>query len=394
MVAKGSQNRLKVLHLGKYAWDSVAAGGIESVIKTCTTDLKQDVNQMVLVFDPSVSGKKTCWENGVTVIRFPVHLAAGYAPVNLFLFFYLRRIIRSFAPDIIHVHMPGLMPFFNLWDLKKSAVIIHWHADVDGSQVSKNIAFPLYEILEQRLLKMADRVIVTSLQYLDASRSLKPFKKKCTVIPIGIPRESAGISSDAPLSSHISRFVQNRPLILSVGRLAYYKGYRFLVQAMAHLQHDKAVLVIAGHGPERDSLEQAVAVYRLQDRVLLPGRISRSDKKALLSRACIFCLPSIDRAEAFGVSLVEAMAYCLPLVTTNIAGSGMNHVNIHNRTGRKVPPGDSRALAHCLDGLLDEPETAKQLGRNSCQRFFDNFQSGKVAARIKKQYSAVLDTTF
>lgn len=386
MVAQGSEKRLRTLHLGKYAYHSVEAGGVESVLKTYTEHLKNDIDQIVLVFDSSIQKKISLTENGITIIRFPVHLIAGYAPVNFFMFFYLRKIIHSFSPDIIHVHMPGLMPFFCLCDLKKRKTIVHWQADVDGTRVSKNLAFPFYKILEQRLLNIADVIITTSFQYLDAGRALKPFKKKCIVIPIGINQNQPDVPSEESLSPDISNFIKNKTLILSIGRLAYYKGYHFLVQAMGYIEYDNAVLVIAGQGPERKFLEKTIQQYNLKDRVFLPGKISESDKKQLLSKACIFCLPSIDRAESFGVSIVEAMAYSLPLITADIKGSGMNHVNIHNKTGLKVAPCDSRALANSLNRLLSNPEFSKKLGKNGRRRFLDHFQSRDMAAQIKKHY--------
>lgn len=390
MVTASPLNRPKILHLGKYSYHADEAGGVEAFLKSYTEYLKDNYNQTVVLFDSTIKKRKTTQEKGITIILFPVHFIAGYAPVNLFTPFYLHEIIASFSPDIIHVHMPSLLPFFCLWRLIKRKTIIHWHADVAGTKVSKTLAFPLYKIMEKLLLTIADSIVVTSRHYRDTSQSLKPFKKKCAIIPIGIdptPREAL---SDGTLSEPIRDFIHDKRLVLSIGRLSYYKGYAYLIQAIALLQQEDVVLVIGGQGPEMKSLERIIQKHHLRNKVLLPGKISENDKKILLSRAVIFCLPSIDRAEAFGLSLVEAMKNNLPLLTTHVKGSGMNHVNIHNQTGIQVAPRDPSALAEALDTLLNGPDLAKVFGKQAHQRFLDHFQLPKIAEQLNRHYQHLL----
>jgi glycosyltransferase involved in cell wall biosynthesis len=327
---------------------------------------------------------------GIKTLFIPVHLVASYAPVNFFLPFFLKRIIHIFSPDIIHVHMPGIMPFFCLHELKKRTTIVHWHADVEGTRVSKHWIYPVYRLFEQRLLKNADAVIATSSHYLNSSNSLKPWKKKSSVIPLGITDITHSAAPET-LSPKIDKFIKNRRLILSVGRFAYYKGYTFLVEAMEFIKDCDAVLLIAGDGDERQAVEQKIKDLGLEKRIMLPGKISDTDKRLLLSRAEIFCLPSIDRAEAFGVSLLEAMQFTLPLVTTKVKGSGMNHVNIHQKTGLSVKPANSLDLARALNKLLMNPALAKEFGNNAKQRFSDHFQAGTVAEKIKQHYLTLLE---
>lgn len=383
--------RPKILHLGKYNYTSKEAGGVEAFLKKVTECLKGDYDQTVLLFDSSIKKKTHIAENGVNIILFPVHFVAGYAPINLYTPLHLHKLISSFSPDIIHIHMPSLLPFFCLWGLFRRKTVIHWHADVEGTQVSNSIAFPIYQVMERILLTLADSIIVTSKEYLDTSQSLKPFKKKCTIIPIGIDNSTHEPPLDQALSTPIRHFIRNKKLILSIGRLSYYKGYAYLIEAMDLLQQDDIVLVIGGQGPEMKSLEKIIKRRRLGDRVLLPGRINEGDKNHLLSEALIFCLPSIDRAEAFGVSLVEAMKKSLPLITSHVKGSGMNHVNIHNQTGLHVAPCDSRAIANAIGTLLHNPDRLKSFGKQGHQRFLDHFQLPKIAEQLQTHYFNLLN---
>lgn len=376
-----------ILHLGKYDDTDGAAGGIEYVIKECTRQLSCDFEQVLVLFSRQVAQLTEFQQQGIRKIILPVHFVIGFAPVNFILFFYLNSIIKKVSPDIIHVHMPGLMPFFCLNRIRKMKSVVHWHADVDGTKVSKSLLFPFYKLLETQLLKAADSIIATSFQYLDSSRTLKRFKQKCRVIPLGVSAEK---KQSGLLSDNISRFIKNKKAVVAIGRLTYYKGFIYLIRAMKHVNHKQAVLVIAGDGPEKQVLLNEIKRLRLADSVYMPGRISEQDKHSLLSRADVFCLPSIDRAEAFGVALLEAMQHGLPLLTTRVKGSGMNHVNIHNQTGLTVRPADERSLADALNRLLDRPDISRQFAENSQKRFDTCFRAEVTTKALKMHYQAMI----
>jgi len=410
-------NKLRILHLGKYDSTSPEAGGVESAVENITKQLKNDFNQIIVVFTGKYKKIKLIQSaSGTEHLLIPVHLVIGYAPVNFFLKSCPDLKLMTFSPDIIYVHMPSIMPFSCLNELRKRKTIVFWHADVEGTRVSKNWSFPVYRLFEQQLLKNSRSIITTSPHYLDSSKSLKHYKKKCSIIPLGIEdmTENSGkvavftdqtnkttvlpdaknttavfldkINKPASLPHAINNFIKTKRLILSVGRLAYYKGYTFLVEAMqfVKVKEDNAVLLIAGEGNERQEIERKITDLNLKTKVMLPGTITNMEKKLLLSRAEIFCLPSIDRAEAFGVSLLEAMQFNLNLVTTRVKGSGMNYVNIHNRTGLSVRPSSSFELAMAFTTILNHPGLAKKFGNNAKQRFIDHFQARNMAKKIKK----------
>ena len=407
-------NKLKILHLGKYDSTSPEAGGVESAIENITKQLKNEYDQIIVAFTRKYKKIKFIQsDSGTKHLLIPVHLIIGYAPVNFFLPVFLKRLINTFSPDIIYVHMPSIMPFSCLNELKNRKTIVFWHADVEGTRVSKNWSFPVYRLFEQQLLKNARSIITTSPHYLDSSRSLKRYKKKCSIIPLGIEyiTDNSGdfsvftdevnktskfsdaiitestelpdaINESTVLPDAINDFIKTKRLILSVGRLAYYKGYTFLVEAMQFVKNDNVVLLIAGEGNERQEIEQKITDLNLKTKVMLPGTVTNMEKKLLLSKAEIFCLPSIDRAEAFGVSLLEAMQFNLPLVTTRVKGSGMNYVNIHNKTGLSVQPSNSFELAMAFTTILNNPGLAKKFGDNAKQRFIDHFHARNMAKNI------------
>jgi len=146
-------------------------------------------------------------------------------------------------------------------------------------------------------------------------------------------------------------------------------------------------LVIVGDGPERHEIRQMVAHHRLQDRVALPGKIEKKELMHLFDLCDVFCLPSIERTEAFGLVLLEAMYFGKALITTMIPGSGVNEVNEHAITGLQVPPADPHALAKAIIFLKTHPETRIEMGKMGRARFKNHFDIQPVASRIETIYN-------
>ena len=61
-----------------------------------------------------------------------------------------------------------------------------------------------------------------------------------------------------------------------------------------------------------------ININRLKDKVFILRELSDDDKDRVFSMASIFCLPSLDKSESYGMSIVEAMSFGLPLITTNL----------------------------------------------------------------------------
>jgi glycosyltransferase involved in cell wall biosynthesis len=127
------------------------------------------------------------------------------------------------------------------------------------------------------------------------------------------------------------------------------------------------------------------------DRVVLAGRLDDDALRRLFRRAAVFCLPSVSRAEAFGVVLLEAMARGLPIVASDIAGSGVPWVNQHEATGLNVPAGDASALAGALARLLADPQQRARMGNAARLRFEAEFTASRATQRFLDLYGALAD---
>ncbi|HEU4651715.1 MAG TPA: glycosyltransferase family 4 protein, partial [Croceibacterium sp.] len=139
------------------------------------------------------------------------------------------------------------------------------------------------------------------------------------------------------------------PTALAVGRLSAEKGFDVLIEALAELKRLGAPqrLVLVGDGPLRGALEAAAASAGIADLVEFAGELPPAEVRARLERADLFCLPSFS--EGLPISLMEAMAVGVPVVTTWIAG--IPELAEAGVTALTVPPARADALARAMREL-------------------------------------------
>lgn len=171
------------------------------------------------------------------------------------------------------------------------------------------------------------------------------------------------------------------PTIFFVGRHEPRKGLAVLLDAMRWLPSD-VTLWVASDGPETATLQTAFAH---DPRVEWLGRIDDAEKAARLRGADVFCAPSL-RGESFGVVLLEGMAAQTPVVASDLPG--YRNVARAGADAVLVAPGDSRALAAALAGVLDNPTCAEQLVASGQLRA-EEFSMDNLAGRYLELYEAI-----
>lgn len=292
--------------------------------------------------------------------------------------------------EIVHVHLPNPMANVALQLARPTGkVVLHWHSDI----INQARAIKLYEPLQASMLRRADAIIATSPPYADASTWLAPHRHKVYVVPLGIQaqrlHQPAAALSEARAA--LRRRHGERPIVFSIGRMATYKGFDVLIEAARSL--DPETLVVVGGGGELLTTHQRrVQDLRLEQRVVFTGRLSDLEVAAYMAEASVFCLPSTNRAEAFGMVLLEAMLAGLPIIATQIAGSGVPWVNVNGETGLNVPVNDPAALAKALRQLIADPVLARTMGNAGRRRFETHFTADRMVEQTIEVYRHVLRT--
>ena len=389
---------MRVLHIGKYY--SPFEGGIENFLSGFLKNVSklsgssespnQKTSHFVLAHHHQLWSSTSVERfEETSVLRSFILCRFLFTPVAPFFYRHLKQSIQKFQPDIIHVHLPNPSAFWLLMLHNTDIpIVIHWHADVVSSEKNRllSLAYFFYEKLEKKLLARAKAIIVTSAPYLDISTPLAPWKNKCHIVPLGLD----ACVTQTSTTSESSLFWQqkNSFKILCIGRLTYYKGHEFLIKAVSEMQNTE--LVIVGTGNLMNKYRRLVESQNLQDKVHLTGHASADQLHLLLEECNCLCLPSIERTEAFGLVLLEAMQHAKPCITTSVTGSGMNWVVKDGITGLVVPPEDSESLKNALIQLQENPALSEQLGKAGKSRLESHFSLSQVSNKISAVYNSVL----
>lgn len=168
-------------------------------------------------------------------------------------------------------------------------------------------------------------------------------------------------------------------VIVSLGRLVGWKGLQVVVESLAELPTDVHYLVI-GEGSEQEALQQLAAQLGVGDRVHFVGRILHKDLPRWLSLGDVFVQPSIGE-EAFGISVVEAMACGLPVLASD--NGGMREIVLSGSTGQLLPPGKVAAWRAALGHLLADDGARLAAGAAARSRATDHFTWAANAAAVE-----------
>ena len=372
-----------IVHLGKFY--PPVSGGIESVTSTLAKGASGAGDDVTVVcFDFGDDSRREI-NDGVSVVRCPTKLTVASQPLGLR--YFLESISAAQKSELVHLHAPNfLAAFCVLFIGRRPKLVVHWHSDVIG----KGFFGLLFRPLEWALLWRSDVIIATSSAYLESSRTLRPFRRKACVIPIGVADPTARrIEADSNDAEFEFEVLKNRKVILSVGRLVPYKGFEFLIEAARYIP-ENSVIVVVGDGPLRVRYSELVALYGVGDKIIFAGRVSDEFLRVLYERSSIYCLSSINRAEAFGVVLVEAMANGLPVVATNIPGSGVSWVNRHGQSGLNVPVCNPKAMADAFCRILASMSLQKTLAHGARARYLENFTEREFVKNVISLYENIL----
>jgi glycosyltransferase involved in cell wall biosynthesis len=368
---------MDILQLNKFYHPEI--GGIEEVVRAIAEGMHRRGHECrVLVSKPSSRGSQDVVD-GVPVTRttsLGVAKSVPLAPT-----FPLRLWQASRDADVVHHHLPN--PLSVVSHLATPAtgapVVATYHSDI----VRQQTALKFYRPLLHRFLGDLDHIFVTSPRLLDHSDHLAPYHEKASVVPLSIDLNDYGRYEGPPVDLPGD---PDRPTLLFVGRLNYYKGVEYLLDAMPNVDAD---LLIAGDGDRREALRDRTDRLGVTDRVHFLGYVEEERLHACYDRADVFVLPSVEPSEAFGIVQLEAMAYGTPVVNTNLP-TGVPWVSQDGETGLTVPPRDADALAEAIAALLADPERRRTYGDRARERVEDLFGRERMLDTMESRYRAII----
>ncbi len=347
---------------------------METHLKVLCDELQKCVDIQIVVAN---EGRYRTEEriDGIPVTRLGTWCNLSSAPVCPG----LASKIRTARAELIHIHYPhptAILAY--LASGHKGRLIIAYHSDIIRQKVLGRAFQPLLHCA----LKRCAALVAASLNYVDTSPVLSANRGLCHVIPYGIPLEQ--FERHDGMEAAGIRAQYGPRIVLSVGRLVYYKGLMYLIRAMSRVD---GRLLIVGDGPLRHDLEREAQARGVRERVVFLGKVP--DVAPYYHAADVFVLPSIARSEAFGIVQLEAMACGKPVVNTWL-DSGVPFVSIDGVTGLTVPPKNPEALARAINLLLDDPARRIEYGEAARRRVQQEFSMELMARRTLELYRSVM----
>jgi glycosyltransferase involved in cell wall biosynthesis len=185
-----------------------------------------------------------------------------------------------------------------------------------------------------------------------------------------------------------SRRPFDKPYVLAMGRVVKQKGFDILIESFERAGVVGMDLVIAGEGPELESLKRQADRLDLQERVRFAGRADRPQAVALFQHCEFFVLPS--RMEPLGIVNLEAMAAGKAVIATRVGG--VPEIVEDQHTGLLVPAEDVGAMAQAIKRLVVDADLRKELGDAGRARA-GQFSWTRLAAQYERVYHRVLGSS-
>ncbi|WP_024460606.1 glycosyltransferase [Marinimicrobium sp. LS-A18] len=303
----------------------------------------------------------------------------------------IRRTVRAFRPDLIHVHHPIWMGTLGLWLARRLDIpsVYTYHTRLEHYAHFVPLPGALFRnLISHGLIKrFANRcsgVIVPTNSAEDYLRMIG-VKTPIFVQPTGIDYDRFQTVDDAALARLRQQYtLEGKRVLISVSRLSTEKNIDFLLDAVARLKDQTSTpfhLLMIGDGHERHRLQQRIEQEALADHVTLVGAIAPEDMATYYRLGDLFVFAS--KSETQGMVILEAMAASLPVVA--VRSSGIDDVVREDENGYKTPD-NLEVWCRRVHQLIEDDTHRDRLSRQA-QSFAQQYSTDAFARNVKGIYS-------
>ena len=278
-----------------------------------------------------------------------IDLIANSGGKKMLPFFFIKAlfflVINSKKYNVIHIYDAVLSPLILIiksFSNTKVSFTVNG-LDIVYSRFGYQKFIPFF-------LRKADKIFAIS-QHTKEQCTLRGLpKEKVMVIPVGLNFDSDKMFSEEKISSIRSKFnipITGNKILITVGRLVKRKGHAWFVEHVLKKLPHSYIYLIVGEGPERNLIADVARASNLTKQVYFLGRVSDEEKNCLYQIADLFVMPNIhveNDQEGFGIVLLEAGKYGLPVIASNI--EGVRDVLINHVTGRLIKEKDAQGFVH------------------------------------------------
>ena len=300
-------------------------------------------------------------------------------------YFHFVKVLLIDRPDIVHIHSsfgPSFyrkMPFIYMASWANLPIINHIHgADFDEFYVNAS------KKKREKIKKVYSKcsvIIALSEEWKQRLSQIVPESKITIIENYSMPHEDA-------LKQRLKRQCNN--IVLFLGELGRRKGCYDIPGVIKKVKEEITTVkfILAGAGSEADeaAIKRLVDEKGVTENVVFPGWVRGDEKDRLLRDSDLFFLPSYN--EGMPMSVLDAMGYGLPIVSTNVGG--IPKIVQNGENGYCCEPGDTDIMATRITHLLDDAELREKCEKASYQIVKESYSIDRHIYLLSNLYNEVV----
>lgn len=370
-----------------YPISSLLPGGVQSYLVNLVTGLDRKRFKPVVAYGLEGAPVEVLKRAGIRVEKIPGLKKSISLPDDLRALLNLIKLIRRENPGIIHTNMSKANLLGRLaGTICRTPLVMmtaHGWANFLQNYYQSHLKRWIQITAEKLVAPMCDHYILVSYVDRDRLESLKILSQnRITVIPNGVDWERFQIPPDPDKLKGRLQLPLDSPLVVMVGNLFASKAPLDYLRAADDVLRNRGPVsfILVGDGKLRGPAENLIEKLNLHRHCQILGY--RSDVPEILAGSDLFVLPTLR--EGLSVSILEAMAAGLPVVTTDIAENrellepGVN--------GWLVPPRRPAELAEKIISVLNNPVEAREMGERNRRLVKEKFTVKEMVEKTQNLY--------
>jgi len=296
--------------------------------------------------------------------------------------FEIRKLIKKINPNIVHLNSSKISIIASLANINiKNKLIYTAH----GWVFNEKLPLPkkiFYKLSERWTARLKDKIICVSEFDKQSAINNRIKESKLITIHNGIPETVLLEKNKARKKiEEISgqKINADETIIGTIGNLYKNKGFEYLIAAIKETKRIR--LVIIGEGVERDYLEKLINKNKLENKILLLGKIKNASK--LLKAFNIYINTSLK--EGLSYTLLEAMQAGLPIIATKVGGNSEMITN--EKTGLLIKPASSETITKTINYFLENKNLQQTCSENAIVKYRNYFDLKTMLQKTKKVYT-------
>ena len=322
-------------------------------------------------------------------VNVPEYPLFHYQPYELALSSKLVDMVKLYKIELLHVHYAiphAYAGYMAKQMLKNEGIKIPMVTTLHGTDITLVGNHPVYKPAVTFSINKSDIVTSVSQSLKDETNKLFDIKKEIHVIPNFIELDK--IRNESQISCHRSVMAKKEERIVThISNFRKVKRIPDIIKIFYKIQEKiPAKLMMVGDGPEKSRAEQLCKELGIEDKVIFFGNSNEIDQ--ILSYSDLFLLPS--ETESFGLAALEAMAWSVPVISSN--SGGLPEVNFDGISGYLSNVGDVDSMADNAIKILSDDATLAQF-RESALSVAQKFDIKNILPLYEALYQEAINNS-